>query len=132
MVTKPFRTSIFLLVWVFFFLLFSGLKTAVAEDKGDIYLLKGLYYNYYKVEEAAKIMGLPVRVSYFNQTGGVTSLKPAFPEDIESLASTRLFMLADVDSESLGFRGRQILEKAVRENGAGLLVFGEFFAFGGG
>ena len=98
----------------------------------DIYFVKGLYYEYWKVEESAESSGLSVKSSFFNHSGGVSSLNPVFPDDPEQLAGFKLIILANVDAASLGFRGRQALEKAVREKGVKLLVFGEYLAFGGG
>ena len=104
-----------------------------AEDIAPVYFVKGLYYEYYQVEEGAKLLNLPVQSSYFNYAQGRSSLRPAFPENADTLSGgVRLIVLANVNSECLGYRGRKAIETLVKEEGVGLLLFGEYFMFGGG
>ncbi|MBI3991359.1 MAG: hypothetical protein HY350_04330 [Candidatus Omnitrophica bacterium] len=120
----------FLLVLFLSLFIFSNL--CGEETNNEIYFLKGLYYEYYKIEQTAGALGLGIKSSVFTHFQGVSKLTPLFPNNPEDLSKFKLIVIANVNAEPLEFRGRQALEKAVREDGVGLLIFGEYFSFGPG
>lgn len=102
--------------------------------KKRVLLLKGLYYDTYKIEEAIKkIRNVEVEESYFYDRGYIlngTALT-YFPNSYEKMFNFKLVIMGDIDGNCIGEEGRTYLKGFV-ESGGNLLVFGGPYSFGEG
>ncbi len=99
-----------------------------------ILILQGLYHEFFKISEAVKVLGKSeVRTSQFSALANDRSTLNYFPESYNELMDYDVIVMADIDTQCFGGRGRggQMLKSFVRKGG-GLLILGGPYAYGQG
>jgi len=105
-------------------------KTATAETK--ILYFKGLYHEFYRLEEAFKNLG---KVNVKDSTYSIDQVGLVrvsyFPSSYEEIMDYDVIVMADIDAKCLKDLGREMIKYFVN-NGGGLLVLGGPYAYGKG
>jgi len=113
--------------------LFCGRLYSVENtSSSNVYILKGLFHEYYKIEEAARAIGLEnPKVSYFVVQYWGSAVRPEFPRYKCDLQNVRVVVLADMEVKALGLYGRKALRDFVADGG-GLMIIGGLFGLAQG
>ena len=125
-----------------------GPGKAAAEEPGEpelkitkrrneyphLLVLQGLYHELYKIEEAIQqFKQREVRTSQFKAMKNNQTALSYFPDNYDDLMGYDVIVMADVDTQSFGGRGKggRMLENFVK-HGGGLLILGGPYAYGEG
>lgn len=93
-----------------------------------VHLGKGLWWNFFGLSEATAELGGAVISSSYHTIGQYGTSLRNFPATWQDFAACNLIVLANVDAQALGPKGRLLLEEYVNGGGA-LLVLGGPRAF---
>ena len=97
-------------------------------------VLQGLYHDLYKIDKAVQQLGrTEVRTSQFKAMGENKTALSYFPKTYDDLMGYDVIVMANVDTQSFGGRGKggRMLENFVK-HGGGLLILGGPYAYGQG
>lgn len=97
---------------------------------GNIYLVKGLYTDYYQIEKLAANLNYKIqKVSTYSIGQSGPAINPQFPSSLTELAGIKIIILSNINIESFGFMGRKTLFDFIKSGGS-LLLLGGHIPFG--
>ncbi|MFH0795759.1 MAG: glutamine amidotransferase [Candidatus Omnitrophota bacterium] len=108
-------------------------REVVTRDKiTEILELGGLYYEYYGVEKAGRLLNPDVRVKSSYYSGGLSgSSLSYFPGTAEEFYQYDLVVLNNIPAEAISYDGKLFLRHYLKQGGK-VLVIGGFLSLGNG